>query len=467
MSIFITPSSEAYFRSGLAKSAFKSTIYDNLPLDIYLPSMDFIHRYFSSSPRLRRVRPKFYQIHDAYLMFLKPFEKVLLSLKKQNKVAPYWSMLINRFVRSSEYLRINELTKNSDELSILASIRFLENLLRRIDTASLDKMLQQMSQQTQSQQVQIPQEVIQQINEITNSVAKEIINEIEEFKELKETSEEAISVISGGSGGKGFTKEALSVLSFLEKPDEFRKRVKLLSTAVRFFRHFINTMPSSLSHLQQISLVGGINGVTRMISERQLSDILPSELIYSQLGDIGKMLFALKIVQKQLSVYQRAASIKPILFIDKSGSMADEITLKSEIPKISIASGLALAMYLKYDADIYFFDTEIEKIDRSKIVDTLLRISADGGTNIDPVLREILTINKPDYLYIIISDGITEASKDVLDEFIKSGLIKNTKLILININPDYNWVNELKKYNNVFPVYSVASFDEAVKKILS
>jgi uncharacterized protein with von Willebrand factor type A (vWA) domain len=322
-----------------------------------------------------------------------------------------------------------------------------------------------MLQQSQSQ-VQIPQEVSQQINEIADSVSKEIVREIEEFKELKEVGEESINIISG-SGGKGFTKEALSVLSFLEKPDEFRKRVKLLSTAVRFFRYFINTMPSSLSHLQQISLVGGINGVTRMISERQLSDILPSELVYSQLGDIGKMLFALKIVQKQLSVYQRSATIKPVLFVDKSGSMADEITPKSGIPKISVACGLALAMYLKYDADIYFFDTEVEKVDRSKIVDVLLRISADGGTNIDPVLQEILAINKPDYLYVIISDGITEASESVLNEFAKSSVVKNTKLILININPDYNWVKLLRKYNNVFSVYSVASFDEAVKKVLS
>ncbi|PNV78854.1 MAG: hypothetical protein C0179_08340 [Fervidicoccus sp.] len=204
-----------------------------------------------------------------------------------------------------------------------------------------------------------------------------------------------------------------------------------------------------------------------MIHEKQLSDILPSELVYSQLGDVGKMLFALKIVQKQLSVYQRAAAIKPILFVDKSGSMADAFYYNKDVPKISVATGLALAMYLKYDADIYFFDTEIEKIDRSKIIDTLLRISADGGTNIDPVLKEIISIGKTDYIYIIISDGITEASNDVLSEFIKSGVIKNTKLILININPDYNWVNELRKYNNVFSVYSVASFDEAVKKVLS
>jgi len=473
-------SKDLFFRLGLAKSAFKESIYEGVSVENYIFDIEFISKHVFKT---KRRYPKFYQAHDSFFLFYKSLDKVLSNLKKSNKLSPFWTRLLNNVVTTDQYLRLNRITRGSRDLAVVAAISFLKSLLQHIDVnvdEKFRKQLQQLQSQQQSQQStqqssssqdpQIEQAINDAVNEIINSAASyalsNALSTTKQFSELKSEAEESISVIAG-SGGSGFTKEALSVMSFLEKPEEFRKRVRLLSTAVRFFRHFINTMPTSLSHLQQISLVGGVNGVTRMIHEKQLSDILPSELVLTQLGDVGKMLFALKIVQKQLSVYQRAAAIKPILFIDKSGSMADEITPKSEIPKISIASGLALAMYLKYDADIYFFDTEIEKIDRSKIVDTLLRISADGGTNIDPVLREILAINKPDYLYIIISDGITEASKNVLDEFAKSSVIKNTKLILININPSYNWVELLRKYNNVFSVYSVASFDEAVKKILS
>ncbi len=62
VSVFVTHGSDAFFRAGLAKSAFKNTIYDNLPLDVYLPSMDFVHRVLNS----HRIHPKFYMVHDAY-----------------------------------------------------------------------------------------------------------------------------------------------------------------------------------------------------------------------------------------------------------------------------------------------------------------------------------------------------------------------------------------------------------------
>ncbi len=36
---FVTPGSKSFYESGLAKSAFKNTIYDDLPLDVYMPSI--------------------------------------------------------------------------------------------------------------------------------------------------------------------------------------------------------------------------------------------------------------------------------------------------------------------------------------------------------------------------------------------------------------------------------------------
>jgi uncharacterized protein with von Willebrand factor type A (vWA) domain len=96
-------------------------------------------------------------------------------------------------------------------------------------------------------------------------------------------------------------------------------------------------------------------------------------------------------------------------------------------------------------------------------VETLLKVDADGGTNIDPVIEEVTRINKPDYYYLIISDGITEAS----DEWLKDleGLAPRTSLILIGESPPrYNWVELLKRYNRVHSVYTVAEFEDAVRR---
>jgi uncharacterized protein with von Willebrand factor type A (vWA) domain len=312
------------------------------------------------------------------------------------------------------------------------------------------------------------------MDEVARDAVRTAVEAVREYRESVESAEETVAVL-GGAGGHGFTKEALSVLTFLEKTDEFRKRVKILKCARLFYSKFLALVPTSIVHEQTVSIFGGVNGVTRMLSEKQLPDVLPSELALTQLGDVGRALLALKIAQKQLMVYQRSASIKPVVFVDKSGSMAerfrrDEREEREDFnnpPKISVATGLALALYRKLQADVYLFDTELEHVNPARVVEVLLRISADGGTDIDPVLSEIVKLGKQEYVYIIISDGITEASEEVLEKFRESGLAKRTKLILIppaSIN--YNWVAELRQYGNVMYAYNAVEFESAAKKAL-
>jgi len=144
--------------------------------------------------------------------------------------------------------------------------------------------------------------------------------------------------------------------------------------------------------------------------------------------------------------------------------MADFIEYYRKIPKISIAAGLAIALHRKFNAGIYLFDTEVEKVSPARVVDVLLRIEADGGTNIDPVIEEIAKSYKPTNLYLVISDGVTEASDENLR--VLQSIAKNIKLILINTRAGYNWVEVLKKYNNVYNVRDVASFERAVVSAL-
>jgi len=469
--------SDAYYRSGLAKSAFHDSVYESLPIEYYLPFITSTQRTFFNMSNYFHI--KFYQAHDAFLMHYKPYSTVYQSLKKSNKIAPLWRLIIERTLKNQKFLDLNKITAGSSELSIIASVSFLLNLFRWIN---IDKLQQkygdvlQPPQSSQSLNQQSPSqqrlaELVKTVDGAVDDATENALNLVTEYREAKESAEEAISLLGGGQGGTSFDKEALSVIRFLSTPDWFRERVKILRYARQFYTRFLTAVPTSLTHQQITSTYGGVNGVTRMFSEKQISDILPSELALAQLGDAGKALLALKVVQKQLMVFQRSASVKPVIFVDKSGSMAGSLTNRrgEEIaPKISIASGLALALQRKLNADIYLFDTEIEKVNPTRIVDVLLKIRADGGTDIDPVLEEIMRIGKNDYIYIIISDGITEASKEVLKKFEESGLAKRTKLILVPPSSyGYDWVGLLKKYNNVSYVHDIAEFDEAVKKSLT
>jgi len=487
---------DAYYKSGLAKSAFHDKVYESLPLEYYLPFIVSTQRTFFNMSKY--FHAKFYQAHDAFLMHYKPYSTVFQSLKKQNKIAPLWRLVIERTLKNQKFLDLNKITAGSSELSIVASVGFLLNLFRRVNVDGLQQKYSDVLQpqapqpQTQAQTLnkfmkgqgtqaqQQPQqrlagtrlaELIKTVDDAVNNAVENALNLATEYREAKESAEEAISLLGGGQGGTSFDKEALSVIRFLSTPDWFRERVKILRYARQFYLKFLTAVPTSLTHQQITSTYGGVNGVTRMFSEKQISDILPSELALAQLGNAGKALLALKIAQKQLMVYQRSASVKPVVFIDKSGSMAGSLTTwKGEeiAPKISIASGLALALHRKLNADIYLFDTEVEKVSPARVVDVLLTVSADGGTDIDPVLTEIMRIGKNDYIYIIISDGITETSEDVLRRFEESGLVKRVKLILVPPSSyGYNWVEVLKKHGNMMYVHNVAEFDEAVKKSLN
>jgi uncharacterized protein with von Willebrand factor type A (vWA) domain len=195
----------------------------------------------------------------------------------------------------------------------------------------------------------------------------------------------------------------------------------------------------------------------------QLKEALPSELALAQ---VAPALFAVKLAQKSLAVYGRAAELKYVVFLDKSGSMADPLYGAQAAAKISLAAGLGLALYRRTNAEVYFFDTEVERVGPREVVSTLLRIKADGGTNIGRVMEEVLRIDKPDNRYVIISDGITDAPPELVRRFIsKAG--GRTRLILIPPSGEsYEWVQALRKLGNVAYARDAAQFEEAARRIL-
>jgi len=467
---------EVFIRSGLAKSSFRETIYEGLPWQYYMPYVTETQKLTRS---LSNILPRIYQSHDAFMMFYKPYELVYISLKKMNKAAPLWHSIVSEAIKEEKFYDVNKFTAGSSELATLAAYQFLRNLFRKLplNEKLRDSIQRRISSELKAKNITDPQKAQEIIQEVlgssdwkaTKDSAKDAVasafQALQEYKEAKEEAEGALAALpTGGPGGLGFAKEALSVLHFLQNPDDYRKRVRLLKYARVFTARFSTTLPTSFSHEQLASPAGGVYGVGRMNSHTKLSDILPSELALVTGNQLTRALFAVKLASQQLTAYQHATAVKPILFIDKSGSMAGTL---GDVPKISVAAGLAFAMHRKFDAPVYLFDTELTAVKPKDIINTLLTIEADGGTYIVPVLKEIMRIGKKEYLYIIISDGITSADDFTLKDFRNSGLASRTKLILIPpASEDYDWVQLLKQYGNVQYAEDVAQFEKAVKSAL-
>jgi uncharacterized protein with von Willebrand factor type A (vWA) domain len=325
--------------------------------------------------------------------------------------------------------------------------------------------------------------VEKQIREAGKAAAAQLPQVLAELQNYVEAREEAEAAAAALAGGHGYGLEGLSIWHFTQQPDEFRRRVKLLAGAALALRRFSRVLPASLSHQQAESLWGGIDGVAKMTSYSQLRDVSPSELA---VANTTRALFAVKLAQKSLMVYRKAAAVRYVVFVDKSGSMAEALTgepgslgpgdsmlrrfLGAEerlmIPKISLAAGLALALFRRFNAEVYLFDTEVDRAAPRDVVNMLLTIRADGGTNIAAVMEEVMRIDRPDNIYVIISDGITDASPELTRRFI-SRCGARTRLILIPPSGHYPWVEELKRRGGVVYARDVAQFEEAARRIFA
>jgi uncharacterized protein with von Willebrand factor type A (vWA) domain len=501
--LYVTPDSEAYFRSGLAKSAFGRSIYGDLPLDFFIPGIDMTSRL----ARLNRAAPKFYQAHDMFLAFFRDYESVFKSLKKSNKAAPAWRAFVEGLVRRPEFLELNQLTRGSFELAAAAAARTLaialqmrvqiatdpkhtydldtlNQVIKEIEQGRVDESLKGEIQGAGGAQKYL-RRVERWLRDAGKSAAVQLPQVLEELREYMEARREAEAAAAALAGGHGYSLEGLSIWHFMERPDDFRRRVRLLTGAALALRHFSRALPASLSHQVSESLWGGVDGVTRMTQYSQIAEALPSELA---LARASRALFAARLASMSLHVYRHAASVKPVIFLDKSGSMAEPLpgepgqlghgdaslrqwlgaTEYISVPKISLAAGLALALYRRLGGLVYLFDTECDLVQPRDVVKTLLTIKADGGTNVDPVLEEIMRLGRGDYVYIIVSDGITEASRDVLRRLEASGLARQVRLILVPPSGDgYSWVEVVRRHGRVLRAHDVSSFAAAARQALA
>jgi len=326
------------------------------------------------------------------------------------------------------------------------------------------KILQEMEKRQQGQQKQDQQGQDQQDQQIVNAVKNELLQNYQQIQEYREDREEMqqLMMMLSGSGGNGFSNDALSLLKYMQSPDDLRQRIKMLKDTFTWLRNFNTELPASFKKSQLASDQGEVNRIEKLMKETQIPRMISSEYSYLALAarnnSLAKLLFAMRYVNKELLVYRGSASPKAYLYIDKSGSMSENL---EGVPKISLAAGLGLAMLRKFDdSKIFMFDTEITEVNKNKIVQTLLTISADGGTNITEVLQRIKEIDDRKTIHIVISDGVDEVSEDVINS-IPAELRKRIIFILIEANAP-QWMESFRHH----PVKSIAEFQQAVANSL-
>jgi len=457
------PNAELYNKLGLYKQAFTHDIYAPYDWEYYRMR---IRSFRKLVERLLKASPHLYQAADVFMMYRKEYPQVVGSLKKNNPSAPVWHYIIEKTVRSEEFFNLVRKINGSSELAEIAAIKFLETILNEWKRGNLEKTQEDLRGQSKDA---VGSSLGDKLGGLVAEALNNALGSVQEYKALKAEVDSALAEVGSGSGGSGFSLLGLSMLMYLDKPDVVRARVKLLRSLVEFMRRF-ETRLSALTREVVVSRWGGIAGVGL---GSDLSSVLPSKLGLLGVDDegvkrVGKALFAWELVNNSLPVYEKAGVLEFDVYIDKSGSMDGFIGRgENRVQKIALAAGLGLAVLREGVGRVYLFDTELVEVGKAEIVKTLMTVRADGGTNIEPVLEEVLKHSDSDRRHLIISDGITEvANEELLGRF--RSIADRVFLILINEEPpNYNWVSVLKERGNVYSVWDVASFEEAVSRVIT
>ena len=423
----------------LKRSAFLPSVYAPLSAEYFVPHAEVAQDLLKDTCRASF---PLYMALDAFTVFYKPAEEAAEHLSKPPTTL--WQRLIaSLYTGWSEsapgalkaMLEVNRITRGSVNLSIVAAVNFLKALLPSRGDGGEEDFIGKLQEEREVR----PQERGSWSHRLKQAL-EEAMKEVEEYAELEAELEAALS---GLPGGRGFTHDALSVLRYLARPDDFRRRVTLLRELRRSLEVFSRALPSGGGVEVVESLYGGVSGVSQLRDMRQLFDLVPAELA------LPPELVALRALTGSAVVRRRAASVRPAVFVDKSGSMTGSMPWglqterggeggsRSSVPKVSAAAGLALAMWKKYRADVYLFDTEVQAVQPRDVYRVLMLISADGGTRIAEVLREAARL-PPARPVVVLTDGIDDPEREPVERAVERG---NVTFVLIPPAERRKWMS--------------------------
>jgi uncharacterized protein with von Willebrand factor type A (vWA) domain len=361
---------------------------------------------------------------DGSIIHLKPWSSIVFNPRAKGA----WKAILERYYESDAYKALNNTVAGDPLLSKYATIQWLNALFKRAESEAsrlritpkngdpVQGLLEALD--TQVSPAEASRAVVRLV-EALEAEAREIQRDLE--------------------AAESFSHVGVPVAELLERPDEFRRKARneVIVHLVRFLRR-LRREASSPKQAKVPALVGGRPlGVKRLQRWSELASLLPTELLDDDL-------LAYRLASRGALVRERYGGIPDyVVYLDKSGSMAGGIPYRSgptqveTVPKISFAAASALALAHKLRASgakmtLKLFDTEVHDpiTGLPQLIDTLLRVEADSGTNLTRVLEDAL--NFRDDKIIIVSDGIDE----VEEEAVKRAKAGNLDLHLVFIKTD-------------------------------
>ncbi|MEM3964443.1 MAG: hypothetical protein QW584_01805 [Thermofilaceae archaeon] len=409
------------------------------------PTYRALARSVLSSLLLENKRVPFVVAMDSSIVHFKPWSSIVFN----PNVKSAWRIILERYYSTDAYRRLNSVVAGDPLLAKYATIHFLNTLFKK-SLEQVKQLKQSLSEKDEREPVDtLLRMLTTQPSPQINRALRAVVDALE--KEAVETMKDIETIES-------FSHIGVPVADLLEKPEEFREKARnrIIVNLVRFIRKFRREAPN-LRQAMSPTLVGGRPlGVKRIQRWSELPRALPMEYL-----DDDLMIY--RIASRSLRVSEQYGSVaNTVLYLDKSGSMAGDIkyyvspTQYEYVPKISFAAaaGLVLAHQLRKvgaKMTLKLFDTEVHDpiTNFAQLIDVLLRIRADSGTNISNVLEDAIKHHRNDRI-IVVTDGIDEVSEEV----VKKAKSANLDITFVFIKTDNELIRKHFKHRRIDEVRS-------------
>jgi hypothetical protein len=356
---------------------------------------------------LQNKKLPFYVAMDASIIHLKPWSSIVFNPRAKGA----WKTILERYYEADAYKALNNAIAGDPLLAKYATIQWLNTLFQKSKSEAERRNIE-------PKDGDYVQALLQALDtQVSPTEASRVAIRLAEALEA-----EAKEIQKDLEAAESFSHLGVPVAELLEKPDEFRlkARNRIIFNLVRFLR-MLRREASAPKTARAPTILGGRPlGVKRLNRLSELTALLPTEFLDDDL-------LAYRLASRSALTRERYGGLPDyVVYLDKSGSMVGDIPYRSsptqteQVPKISFAaaSALALAQKLKQVGSkmtLKLFDTEVHDpiSDLKTLIDTLLRIRADSGTNISNVLYDAVKYHR-DNKVVVISDGIDEVSEDAV-----------------------------------------------------